>query len=99
MSNAASVIVTLGAILLGLLVMSQVNLSAASSSHMMAVVYLFAVPLAAVVFIGSLIGYAVGHRRGKDEAYASIVGALVAGAFSPLIGWVAVSLLKSFRVI
>jgi len=93
MSNAASVIVTLGAILLGLLVMSQVNQSTDFGSDGMTTLYLVAIPVALVAFAGSLVGYVVGHRRGSDEAYTSIVGALAGGIGVPLLIGVVVLLL------
>jgi carbohydrate-binding DOMON domain-containing protein len=94
MSNAASVIVTLGAILLGLLVMNQVHHSANLGWDQMTIFYLGAIPVALLAFAGSLIGYAVGHWRGHDEAYTSIVGTLAGGIGVPVLIGVVVLLLN-----
>jgi hypothetical protein len=94
MSNAASVIVTLGAILLGLFVMNQVNQRADFGSYEMTIVYFVAIPVALFAFAGSLVGYVVGHRRGSDEAYTSIVGALAGGIGVPVLIGVVVLLLN-----
>jgi hypothetical protein len=94
MSNAASVIVTLGAILLGLLVMNQVNQRDDFGAYEMTIFYLVAIPVALLAFAGSLVGYVVGHRRGSDEAYTSIVGALAGGIGVPVLIGVVVLLLN-----
>jgi hypothetical protein len=91
MSNAASVIVTIGAIFIGLCGMAA-HLAAADGGDPFAFQALGA--LAGLGFVGSLVGYTVGHRRGDDEAYTSIVGALTAGFGAPLLIAVVVLLLN-----
>jgi NADH:ubiquinone oxidoreductase subunit 2 (subunit N) len=85
MSNAASVIVTLGAILLMLIAMQQSNINSDNGWPDITPIYIFAIIFSALAFIGSLVGYVIGHRRGKDEASSAIVCALVSALGIPLL--------------
>jgi len=94
MSNAATVIVTIGAIFLGMCGMAAHLAAADGGGDPFAFQALGA--LAGLGFVGSLVGYVVGHRRGDDEAYTSIVGALAAGFGVPVLIAVVVLLLNLF---
>ena len=95
MSNAASVIVTIGALFLGLCAMAA-HVTASGSGD----AFVFAVlgALSGLGFVGSLVGYVVGHRRDYDEAYTSIVGALTAAFGVPILIGVVVLLLNLLGV-
>jgi hypothetical protein len=94
MSNAASVIVTTGGILLGLLLAAAFSRSE-FGNYEMSELYLLLSALAGLAFFGSLGGYVLGHRRNLDLAYTSALGALVGaigiGLGAPLlflaVGW------------
>ncbi len=90
-SNTATVIVTIGALFLGMCAMTA-HLSASGSGEPLIFAALGA--LTGFAFVGSLVGYVVGHRRGDDEAYTTIVGALAAGFGVPVLIAVVVILLK-----
>lgn len=91
MSNAASVLVTLGAIFIGFCAMAS-YLAGADGGDPFAYQALGAV--SGLAFVGALVGYAIGHRRGSDEAYTSIVGALAGGIGVPVLIGVVVLLLN-----
>jgi len=85
MSNAASVIVTTGAILIGLLLAAAFSRSEFGSYEMSDFCLLLS-PFAALAFFGCLIGYVVGHRRNLDLGYTCVLGALVGTIGVPLAG-------------
>ncbi len=91
MSNAASVIVSIGAIFLGMCAMAA-HVSVNGTGD--AILFAALAALAGFGFVGSLVGYVVGHRRGDDEAYTTIVGALAAGFGVPVLIAVVVLLLN-----
>jgi len=76
MSNAASIIVTTGAILLGLLLAAAFSRTE-FGSYEMSGLYLLLAPFAALAFLGSLTGYVVAHRRNLDLAATAALGALI----------------------
>ena len=95
MSNSSSVIVTIGALFLGLCAMAA-HVTASGSGD--AFVFAALGTLAGLGFVGSLVGYIIGYRRGDDEAYTSIIGALT-GAFGvPILIAVVVLLLNLLGV-
>lgn len=93
MSNAASVIVTLGAILLMLIGMNQSNINS-GNSYDTGLLYVLALTFSGLAFIGCLVGYAVGHWRGKDEASSAIVYALLSALGLPLLVGIIALLLR-----
>lgn len=93
MSNAASVIVTLGAILLGLVLMNQSNINSDNGQPDIAPLYVFGIIFSGLSFIGSLFGYVIGNWRGKDEASSAIFYALLSALGLPLLVGIAALLL------
>jgi hypothetical protein len=85
MSNAASVIVTLGAILLGLVLMNQSNINSENGWPDITPVYVFGIAVSALAFVGSLVGYVIGQRRGQDEASSAMLYALASGLGIPAV--------------